>query len=326
MGEDGSGHDARGRKRWAARRYRVRARNATPTEAPPPNPRAGDLTRHYLPLGMRNAMEPVTSQEREFFDHHGTTADRAFGRLVHEVLHRALLERQTDTLSQLLLKRLKRRPGSLRDDLERQLIERELRRTARILDAVFAIEAHNFGTDVQSFRDRASEYLGRYVTSDDYLFAKLWHYSLPDTISNPAPVPMLEFAFRVGTEHGINLVGRFDRVDDRKGHPVVIDYKTGPPRSLIALGQDHQMLLYAAAIADLTAAPSVTCEIHWLATGTKSTLTFAGAELRRVREEAARYTQQVERANILSLPRPPAHTPDPTQRMRPPPARPDQIA
>jgi len=263
----------------------------------------GDELMRFLPLGV--AGNPAVIEERPLFAHHGTASERAFGRLMHSVLHQALLDRQTDTLVQRLLSQIGHLPaGALRNDLERQLVERELRRASRLLAAGFATEAHNFGSEAPAWRARAGDYLGRYVTSGDYLFAKVLHYPMPGPQAEPRLLPMLEFAFRVPTKLGVDLVGRFDRVDDGDDGPVVVDYKTGPPRSLLALRHDHQMLLYAAAIADLTGARSVTCEIHWLAAGTKSTLVFAGAELGRARADAARYAHQIERSVATGTERP----------------------
>ena len=252
---------------------------------------------------------------QEFWDHRGSTSDRAFGRTVHSVLHQSLLAMQTDPESQRLLMAMGVGPAAERRDAERQLIEHEMERATQLLGKVWQVEKGNVPpADAATWNQRAADYIGRYVASDDYLRANVWHFPVSDGRGGNTAVPMLEFAFRVRTRSGVELVGRFDRVDGRSGKPVVIDYKTGPPRSMTALRHDHQMLLYAAAIADLTGAKSVATEIHWLSTGTKSTLHFSGSELRRAREEAARYVRQVERHALFGTPSPEPHLPDPMPR------------
>lgn len=311
----GAPHDRAGTQRWVSRYNAAASRRRIAVGAQHRGPaRRWSADGSPLPR-FAPALRSVTANAEELWQHHGTDSDRAFGRVVHAVLHQGLLEAQTDPLTQRLLGLLHdMRRGPQRTELERQLITHEMRRASRLLETCWDAEKANFGGDLEAWKKRAADYVGRYVATDDYLFAKLWRYPLGSGKGQTKLVPMLEFPFRVRTRSGVTLVGRFDRVDERESRPVVIDYKTGPPRSMTALRHDHQLLLYAAAIADLTGARSVTCEIHWLSTGTKSTLVFSGAELRRAREEAARYVRQMERHALYGTPRPESHSAEPMPR------------
>jgi ATP-dependent exoDNAse (exonuclease V) beta subunit len=309
-------YDATHTQRWAARQPSFRHFRRYPAAA---KVQRTPTSRWTAAVDERPRFQPklrsVPSRStQEFWDHRGTTSDRAFGRTVHAVLHQALLEMQTDPVSQKLHERMGQGPAAQRTETERKLIEHEMQRASRLLARVWGTENDNFPHEPDAWRSRAADYIGRYVSSDDYLRAKVWHYPIKGSGGVTTDVPMLEFPFRVRTRTGVELVGRFDRVDDRNGRPVVIDYKTGPPRSMTALRHDHQMLLYAAAIADLTGAKTVVTEIHWLSTGTKSTLTFSGSELRRARDEAAKYVRQVERHALFGTPSPEPHVPDPMPR------------
>lgn len=316
-------HDPTYAQRWA---MRAPASRGTRRVAVPSHRHGADVaSRNAVRAVERPLFQPhlraVTPNVSNLWEHRGTDSDRAFGRTVHEVLHRGLLELQTDPLSQDLIGRLRTmRAGAARTEVERRLIEHEMRRAGRLLSTVWESEKGSFPVEAETWRRRAADYIGRYVASDEYLLAAVWRYPIRDAKGQTTLVPMLEFPFRVRTRSGVVLVGRFDRVDDRGGRPVVIDYKTGPPRSMTALRHDHQLLLYAAAIADLTGARSVTCEIHWLSTGTRSSLVFSGAELRRAREEAAKYVRQAERHALFGTPGPEAHVPEPMPRSARPPA------
>lgn len=237
------------------------------------------------------AVASLPPDARNLWEHAGNPRDRIFGSVVHAVLHQALTERLE-----------KGRPRNPRDDVDAVLA---------IFEKRWETDKGFFGTgpEQQQWHDRAALMLGRYAASDDFRSSRVRRYQVRDAAGNPVgtPRPMLEFPFRVDAGKGIVLVGRFDRVDDRGGRPVVIDYKTGAPRSMTALRHDHQMLLYAAAIADLTGASAVTCEIHWLQTGTRSTLHFAGRELQRARFEAARYVKQLQQSQLYGTPPPSPH-------------------
>ena len=267
-------------------------------EAPVPNFRPNALVAPEIPAV-------------ELWEHTGSWQDRAFGRLVHGVLQFALSERLKDSGSARLYKKMKeleKRAAYTRDEsaanllrkqlrtTRRELCTREMKRMEKFLDERWAVEGHNLHNSERQ-KQRAFNNLKRYVESDDYIDANVWQYSIftnEGETTKAILVPMLEFKFFVKGNQDVPLVGRFDRVDERDGHPVVIDYKTSPPRPMFQLRRDNQVLLYAAAIADLTGIKTVEIEMHWLEAGTKTVMMFRGTELERAKRQAAAYCKQRE--------------------------------
>lgn len=107
--------------------------------------------------------------------------------------------------------------------------------------------------DQQAFaRDRAADWLEGYLRTVD-----------PDD----KPVG-LERVVAVKTER-LALSGRVDRLDDRDGEPVVVDYKTGRAELSADDARGSQALaLYAIATARTLRRPCHRVELHHLSTGT----------------------------------------------------------
>ncbi|MGI8848078.1 MAG: ATP-dependent helicase [Candidatus Dormibacteria bacterium] len=71
-----------------------------------------------------------------------------------------------------------------------------------------------------------------------------------------------------------DISGRYDRLDDGEQAPIVVDYKTGPPRTEAEAKRDLQVRGYALAMARRTRAERVTVELHWLQTAEVTSVTF----------------------------------------------------
>ena len=116
------------------------------------------------------------------------------------------------------------------------------------------------------------------------------------------PAMWVEHPFTITIEPGLELVGRFDRVDDRQGQPVVVDYKTGNPRDLKALKSDKQLRIYAIALQDIwerqhgKTLDEISCEIHWLKTGGVSSVSFTNKELQTTRRSIATKAKEIKAA------------------------------
>jgi hypothetical protein len=120
--------------------------------------------------------------------------------------------------------------------------------------------------------------LRHYVASPNFRDRQTYVISVNGP-TGPERRPMLEFPFHLVTDDGGVISGRFDRVDNRDGHPVVVDYKTGVISPEALRRYQEQMRLYALAICDLTGATSVECELHWVRTNTVTHYRFDRAEL-----------------------------------------------
>jgi CRISPR/Cas system-associated exonuclease Cas4 (RecB family) len=131
----------------------------------------------------------------------------------------------------------------------------------------------------------------RYVESD------MWKRAQPHWVEYP-------FAMDMGD--GVVLVGKLDRVDAQvdpnttavTGIPTVVDYKTGTPRDEATMKTNLQLKIYAAAVADLLGVDEVRCELHWLQTGTSTSVTFGPKQLDAARATAANWCQKVKAAQI----------------------------
>jgi DNA helicase-2/ATP-dependent DNA helicase PcrA len=98
--------------------------------------------------------------------------------------------------------------------------------------------------------------------------------------------PGWERARILGVEEGFvlevdaaDVSGRFDRIDDGDTGPVVIDYKTGPPRTEEELKRDLQVRGYAAAMARKHRSDEIAVELHWLQTSEVTRVEFDRALL-----------------------------------------------
>ena len=112
-------------------------------------------------------------------------------------------------------------------------------------------------------RTLGEEQLRRYVASEGWTDAR---------------ITSVEEGFVLEVD-AADVRGRFDRVDDGDATPVVIDYKTGPPRTAEELKRDLQVRGYAAAMARRHGGDSIAVELHWLQTAEVTRVDFDRALL-----------------------------------------------
>ncbi|HEV3124373.1 MAG TPA: ATP-dependent DNA helicase [Candidatus Dormibacteraeota bacterium] len=159
------------------------------------------------------------------------------------------------------------------------LVHRTLERAARLRLA---------GEDVDS--DRMSELWaqawdgdagpkGLHATLRDYGEDSLRRYAESDAWTS-ARIASVEERFAVSVDAAA-LSGRFDRIDKGSGTPVVIDYKTGPPRTEEAASRDLQVRAYAVALAQRERADSCAVELHHLQTAEVTRVEFDKSTLHR---------------------------------------------
>lgn len=112
-----------------------------------------------------------------------------------------------------------------------------------------------------------------------------------------AVITAVEENFILGLDAGVELRGRFDRVDaPYEGPPTVVDYKTGPPREAEALRSDLQVRAYAVALANRAEVDQVAVELHHLQTGEATRLVFAAKDLQRFTNHLSASTAELARA------------------------------
>ena len=169
-----------------------------------------------------------------------------------------------------------------------------------IFETKWRTEGNKLRVEAAQLYERGREMLRGYAASEHFTDAQVMMHQPRGADGEPSgnPVPMLEFKFKVDMGDGIALVGRFDRVDVRDGKPVVIDYKTGNPRSDASLRNDQQLKLYATAVMDITGANEVTCEIHWLKTTTISQVHFTRQQLQVSRRNTMEWCRKVKAAHF----------------------------
>lgn len=132
---------------------------------------------------------------------------------------------------------------------------------------VRAWQSHGFESDEQAnlWKGRAADLVERYVEELD--------------VSEQPPGVERTVAFKTGT---LAVSGRADRIDERDGELVVVDYKTGRAE----LTQDDArgslaLALYALGTRRTFRAPCSTVELHHLPTGTVSAWTHTEETLAR---------------------------------------------
>jgi len=98
--------------------------------------------------------------------------------------------------------------------------------------------------------------------------------------------PAWRAATIVGVEQGFiidldaaDVSGRYDRLDEGGESPVIVDYKTGPPKPEAEVKRDLQVRGYAMAMARPTGAERISVEMHWLQTADVTRVTFDRAAL-----------------------------------------------
>ena len=134
---------------------------------------------------------------------------------------------------------------------------------------------------------KGAQMLRAYITGPHFQDARIFRLPTVQPDGSLAPGrPMLEFPFRIDLGDGRSAVGRFDRVDEREGKPVVVDYKTGIPGVDGVNPYRDQLLLYAIAIADMTGVTEVDCEIHWLQNDVVAQIHFSPSDLSAGRAKA----------------------------------------
>ena len=96
-----------------------------------------------------------------------------------------------------------------------------------------------------------------------------------------AAVAAVEAPFALPVDAG-QVSGRFDRVDrPAGGPPVVVDYKTGPPRGAEGAERDLQVRAYAVALAQRERSDTVAVELHSLQTAEVTRVELDERSLRR---------------------------------------------
>jgi putative RecB family exonuclease len=126
--------------------------------------------------------------------------------------------------------------------------------------------ARGFRGSRPELRGYGEESLRRYAESEAWAGARMVAVEQPFTL-----------AIEDGT-----VSGRFDRVDQpRGGVPVVVDYKTGPPKGEESAQRDLQVRAYALALARQEGVEEVAVELHHLQTAEVTRVHLDEARLRR---------------------------------------------
>ncbi|MFN2568844.1 MAG: ATP-dependent helicase [Candidatus Dormibacteria bacterium] len=94
-----------------------------------------------------------------------------------------------------------------------------------------------------------------------------------------------------------DIHGRLDRVDRRAdGSPVIVDYKTGPPREAAGEARDLQVRAYAVAISQRERIESVTVELHRLQTTEVTRVPLGSRELDNAFKQLSAVTAELSDA------------------------------
>ncbi len=171
-----------------------------------------------------------------------------------------------------------------------------LKRTGRkvTVPLLLSLWEHSWSTGADGLRVSRGEL-------KDYGAQLLKQYAKTPAWLDSNPI-LIEHPFTLTVQPGLELVGRFDRIDQVNGLPIVIDYKTGNPRAEGTLHSDKQLRIYALALQGLwerqtgVHMPVVTTQIHWLKTGTVSTVSFTGKELEVTRKAVERRALEIQKA------------------------------
>jgi superfamily I DNA/RNA helicase/RecB family exonuclease len=120
-----------------------------------------------------------------------------------------------------------------------------------------------------------------------YAESEAWAQARPVAVEQP---------FRLSVEDGV-VTGRFDRIDQpRGGVPVVVDYKTGPPRGLESAQRDLQVRAYGIALARQEGVDEIAVELHHLQTAEVTRIEIDEAFLRRAGGQISATVAELSRA------------------------------
>lgn len=148
---------------------------------------------------------------------------------------------------------------------------------ASLLGAAWLTDGFADRTQSDSWRERAADWLRRYVATLD-----------------PGSEPVGVERTVAARTRGLALSGRVDRIDERDGELVVVDYKTGR-RSLDAAAarSSPALALYLLAVRSTMRRPSRRVELHHLPTGEVLTAEHDAESLRRHLDRAENIAEDI---------------------------------
>ncbi|WP_445548751.1 RecB family exonuclease [Frankia sp. CiP1_Cm_nod2] len=170
--------------------------------------------------------------------------------------------------------------NALRAWWDEPLARRTPTRAAHLVRLLWVTDGWRDAEQSTAWRERAAQMAGRYVATLD-----------------PAREPRaVERQVAARTER-LALSGRVDRLDDRDGELVVVDYKTGRRAPTDDDARVSQALaLYALAVSRTLRRPCWRVELHHLPTGTVASAEHDEASLHRQLQRAEALADDAERA------------------------------
>jgi ATP-dependent exoDNAse (exonuclease V) beta subunit len=140
--------------------------------------------------------------------------------------------------------------------------------------------------------------VGREIVSE-YIRSPYWQH---------ANTQASEMKFEIKIADNLYFNGKFDRLDEVAGQPVLIDYKSGAPKDADELRDNRQQLLYyAVALREIyrqngRELHEVRTEIHWInakgITMTDKGLTFSAQQLDKAKETLTENLETIRRARL----------------------------
>ncbi|MGB2762023.1 MAG: UvrD-helicase domain-containing protein [Minisyncoccales bacterium] len=167
------------------------------------------------------------------------------------------------------------------------------------LDSIIEIYEKNWIDEWYENKKQKEEYykLGKKIVKDFYSeFSKN-----PPKILKINNVLALEIPFNLKIRDN-TLRGRIDRIDEKQGGAVIIDYKTGNSKEKLALDNKEQLLIYQIAAEEIFKINPSELVYHYLNDNKKASFLGSEKEKNRIKEKIIQEIEEIKKSDFNPTP------------------------